>query len=89
MLKDLKCRACCVVVTLAGFSEPGEMGADAAVLIGAALLNAAARAIWPSLLLRWRDRHHQLPSWRPSVDLKPARSRRSSPNSQEHDHAYP
>jgi hypothetical protein len=68
MLKDLKRRVCWVAITLAGFSQPGPMGPGAAVLIVAALLNAAARAIWqsflqPSLLQTRRDRHHHaLPS---------------------------
>jgi hypothetical protein len=73
MLKDLKRRVCWVAITLAGFSQPGPMGPGAAVLIVAALLNAAARAIWqsflqPSLLQTWRDRHHHtLPSGRARV----------------------
>jgi hypothetical protein len=83
MLKDLKRRICWVAITLAGFSQPGPMGSGAAVLIIAALLNAAARAIWlsllqpsllqpslpqPSLPQPWRDRHHhELPSRRARV----------------------
>ena len=103
MLKDLRRRVYWVAITLAGFSQAGPMGSDAAVFIVAALLNTA-RAIWLSLPQPRRERHHhELPSrragirrerrkaalWRrPSAGLKTARSRARLPNSQEHHHAY-
>jgi len=72
MLKDLKHKVCWFAIILAGFSQPGPTGSGAAALFVVALLNAAARAIWlsllqsslsqPSLLQSWRDlRQHELP----------------------------
>ena len=76
MLNDLKRRICWIATTLAGFYQPGSTGTGALLFMIAALLDAAAHAIGPSLLQRWRDRHqHELPS--------------SLPSSQEHHHAYP
>lgn len=73
MLQDLNRRICWAAITLAGFSQPGPMGSGATVVFVAALLNAAARAIWlslsqpslpqPSSLQARRNRHrHALSS---------------------------
>ncbi len=101
MLKDLRRRVCWVVITLAGFSQPGPMGSGTVILIVAALLNPAARAIWLSLPQPWRDRYrHEAPYRRARVrrDVRTvaltwigqdSTSRTNPPNSQEHHHAYP
>jgi hypothetical protein len=91
MLQDLKHKVCWVAIILAGLSQPGPTGSGAAALFVAAVLNAAARAIWLSLLQSslpqptlpgsWRDRHrHELPLCRTSVRSDTRKATPSQPS---------